>query len=129
MRAFSLFAPPKVLDGDARAKRRHMLARLGLAWLAMMQVMMFAFPGYLRGSTLSAGEASMFDEALFLMNWCSLVLTVPVVLYCAWPVWRGALGRIRNARVGMDVPVALGVAAAFVPSAMATWSGRGEVYF
>ncbi|CAM5345550.1 E1-E2 ATPase OS=Eoetvoesiella caeni OX=645616 GN=DFR37_101349 PE=4 SV=1 [Eoetvoesiella caeni] len=106
-----------------------MLARLGLAWLAMMQVMMFAFPGYLRSSPMSADEVSLLDEAIFLMNWCSLVLTVPVVLYCAWPVWQGALSRLRLVHVGMDVPVALGIVAAFVPSAVATWTGQGEVYF
>jgi len=128
MRAFSLFTPPKVLADGERKKRRHMLARLGLAWLAMMQVMMFAFPGYLRGSP-SSDDASLLDQAVFLMNWCSLALTVPVVLYCAWPVWSGALGRAQRAHLGMDVPVALGIVAAFIPSAMATWSGRGEVYF
>lgn len=106
-----------------------MLARLGLAWLAMMQVMMFAFPGYLRGGSMPADEVSLLDEAIFLMNWCSLVLTVPVVLYCAWPVWQGALSRLRLVRASMDVPVALGIAAAFIPSAVATWTGQGEVYF
>jgi len=63
------------------------------------------------------------------MNWVSLALTVPVVLYCAWPVWQGALRRVRQASVSMDVPVALGIVAAFIPSVCATFSGRGEVYF
>lgn len=129
MRAFSLFAPVKSLADDERKRRRHMLARLGLAWLAMMQVMMFAFPGYLRSGPMSAEEISLLDEAIFLMNWCSLFLTVPVVLYCAWPVWQGALSRLRLVHLGMDVPVALGIVAAFIPSAVATWTGRGEVYF
>ena len=106
-----------------------MLARLGLAWLVMMQVMMFAFPGYLRAEEVSPDNLSLLDRAIFLMNWLSLVLTVPLILFCAWPVWKGAFARIREGAISMDVPVALGIVAGFVPSAYATWKGQGEVYF
>src|SRR5690606_36528415 len=129
MRAPSLFAPPATLSDSERHRRRHMLARLGLAWLAMMQVMMFAFPGYLRHDGMAAENLELLDQAIFLMNWISLVITVPVMLYCAWPVWQGAFRSLRHGRVGMDVPVALGIIAAFIPSAMTTWSAKGEVYF
>jgi cation transport ATPase len=64
-----------------------------------------------------------------LMNWASLILTVPVVLYCAWPVWGGSWRNLRHGRVSMDVPVALGIIAAFLPSVHATWTAQGEVYF
>ncbi len=129
MRAFSIFSTPQGLSGPDRQKRRHMLARMGLAWLAMMQVMMFAFPGYLRSDSMAPDNLQLLDQAIFIMNWISLVLTVPVVLYCAWPVWGGAFGRMLRGRVSMDVPVALGIVAAFIPSVHATWTGRGEVYF
>jgi len=109
--------------------RRHRLARLGLAWLANMQVMMFAFPGYFRDGISGADNLAVLTRAVIVMNWISLALTVPVVLYCAWPVWRGAWRRMAQGGVNMDVPVALGIVAAFVPSAYATWTGRGEVYF
>ena len=129
MRTFSIFTLPAGLSDADRQKRRHMLARMGLAWLAMMQVMMFAFPGYLRSEDMGADNLQLLDQAIFIMNWISLVLTVPVVLYCAWPVWGGALLRIAQGRVSMDVPVALGIVAAFIPSAYATHVGSGEVYF
>ena len=106
-----------------------MLARLGLAWLAMMQVMMFAFPGYLRHEGMAPDNLELLDQAIFLMNWVSLLITVPVVLYCAQPVWAGAISRLAEKRVTMDLPVALGIVVAFIPSAWATWSGQGEVYF
>lgn len=106
-----------------------MLARLGLAWLAMMQVMMFAFPGYLRHEGMAPDNLELLDQAIFLMNWVSLLITVPVVLYCAQPVWAGALSRLAQGRVTMDVPVALGIAVAFIPSIHTTWAGSGEVYF
>lgn len=129
MRAFSIFAIPSSLGAEPRALRRRLLARLGLAWLIMMQVMMLAFPAYLRGAPMAGADRSFLDEAIIFMNWLSLVLTIPVVWYCAAPVWRNAFARLSRARISMDVPVALGIAAAFIPSVYATVSGRGEVYF
>ena len=49
------------------------------------------------------------------MRWASLMLTLPVVLYSAAPFFR-APGATALRRVGMDVPVALGIAAAFAAS-------------
>jgi len=128
-------APPLVLpprSDVASHARRHRLARLGLAWLANMQVMMFAFPGYFRDGVTGADNAAVLAKAVVVMNWISLAMTVPVVAYCAWPVWRGVartmVQRQRGA-VSMDVPVALGILAAFLPSVYVTWTGQGEVYF
>lgn len=112
-----------------RRSRRHMLARTGLAWLIMMQVMMLAFPGYLRHNARAADSQQALEQAIVLMNWLSLILCVPLVLYCAWPVWRGAWRSLGRGRIGMDVPVALGIVAAFIPSVIATWRDVGEVYF
>ncbi|CAM5189818.1 Cation transport ATPase OS=Castellaniella defragrans OX=75697 GN=HNR28_000841 PE=4 SV=1 [Castellaniella defragrans] len=112
-----------------RRARRHLLARTGLAWLIMMQVMMFAFPGYLRHAPHTTEVQRALDQAIALMNQASLALCLPLVLYCAWPLWRGAGADLLRRRIGMDVPVALGVFASFLPSAVATWRGSGEVYF
>ena len=103
--------------------------RLSLAWLAMMQVMMFAWPGYLRHDGIPTDALETLDWAIVLMNWASFALTVPVVLYSAWPIWRHAGDNLRHGRAGMDVPVALGIVAAFIPSVHATYTGHGEVYF
>ncbi len=116
--------PPREL-----VERRRTLVRLGLAWLVMMQVMMFALPGYLRFEAGPNDSLDVLDWAIFLMNWASLVMSVPVILYSAWPIWEGLAGAIRERRVTMDVPVAISMIAAFVPSALATLLGQGEVYF
>ena len=129
MRAKSIFAVPASLSDADRQQRRHALVRLSLAWLAMMQVMMFAWPGYLRHESMPADALETLDWAIVLMNWASFALTVPVVLYSAWPIWRHAGANLRQGRAGMDVPVALGIVAAFIPSVHATYTGRGEVYF
>lgn len=107
----------------AQRERRSMLWRLFVAGFGMMQVMMYAFPAYL------AGEGELTPDIELLMRWASLVLTLPVVLYSAAPFFRRALRDIRLRRLGMDVPVALGVGSAFVASVWATLTNGGEVYF
>ena len=111
------------------AQRRRGLVRLGLAWLAMMQVMMFALPGYLRPEAGGQDSLEVLDWAIFLMNWASLTLTIPVILYSAWPVWLGCARAWSARRITMDVPVGISLLAAFIPSVMATFQGAGEVYF
>lgn len=103
-------------------ERRSLLIRLGLAMLGMMQVMMYAWPVYLHGSDIPVSQTR-------LMQWASLMLTVPVVLISARPIFVNAWRQVRHAHVGMDVPVALGVGAAFIASVLATLRGHGETYF
>ncbi|MBN6211267.1 heavy metal translocating P-type ATPase [Ralstonia flatus] len=103
-------------------ERRSLLIRLGLAMLGMMQVMMYAWPVYLHGGDIPVSQTR-------LMQWASLLLTVPVVLISARPIFINAWRQVRHAHVGMDVPVALGIGAAFVASVVATVRGHGETYF
>ena len=49
-----------------------------------------------------------------LLRWASWVLTLPVVLYSAAPFFQRAWRDVKLRRLGMDVPVALGIAVAFV---------------
>jgi cation transport ATPase len=125
----SIFSINRPLTAAELIARRRDLVRLGLAWLAMMQVMMFALPGYLRIDAGPNDSIEVLDWAILLMNWASLTLAIPVVLYSAWPIWRGLYHAIQHHRVTMDVPVSISIVAAFIPSAVATVRGEGEVYF
>ncbi|MDR2638166.1 MAG: heavy metal translocating P-type ATPase [Zoogloeaceae bacterium] len=107
----------------AGKERREALWRVWVAGFGMMQVMMYAIPVYL------AGEGEMSPDIESLIRWASLVLTLPVVLYSAAPFFRGAWRDLKFLRVGMDVPVALGVGTAFAASVWATVTHSGEVYF
>jgi Cu2+-exporting ATPase len=120
-RAFP-YAPDRA-DAIHRAERRSALWRLFVAGFGMMQVMMYAIPAYL------AGEGTMPDDIAHLLRWASLSLTVPVVGYSAQPFFVGAWRALRAGRLGIDVPVALGIAVAFAASLWATLRGAGEVYF
>jgi Cu2+-exporting ATPase len=103
--------------------RKTLLRRLFVAGLAMMQVMMYAVPVYL------ATDGSMDAGMAALMGWASLLLTLPAVTYCAWPFLHGAWLDLRRGLPGMDVPVALGILAAFAGSAVSLVRGQGEVWF
>ena len=106
----------------AQKERKAALWRLFVAGFGMMQVMMYAVPVYL-------ADGDMTPDIEQLMRWASLILTVPVILYSAAPFFVSAWRDLKLRRVGMDVPVALGVGAAFAASVWATLIAAGEVYF
>ncbi len=110
------------VDDLHRRERRRALAGLAIAGLGMMQVMMYAVPVYLAGADMAADTEQ-------LMRWAGLVLTLPVLLYSAAPIFASAWRDMSGLRVGMDVPVALGIAVAFAASLQATLAGQGDVYF
>ena len=110
------------MDDLHRRERKQALARLAIAGLGMMQVMMYAVPVWLAGG-------DMTGDVDILMRWAGLILTLPVMVYSAAPIFGSAWRDLRAWRVGMDVPVAIGIAGAFAASVFATVTGVGDVYF
>ncbi|MDB5950470.1 MAG: heavy metal translocating P-type ATPase [Massilia sp.] len=104
-------------------ERKKLFRRLFIAGLSMMQVMMYALPVYL------ADDGTMDADMTALMQWSALLLTLPAVVYSAQPFWRGAWLGLKQRLPGMDLPVALGIAAAFGGSVASLLRGRGDVYF
>ncbi len=98
-----------------------------VAGFCMMQVMMYAMPEYV------ALPGEMTDDARHLMRWASWLITLPVVLFSCKPFFVNAWQDIRQRRVSMDLPVALGMAITFVVSSLGTFDSGGifgqEVYF
>ncbi len=130
MRVKSIFSLPADFTEAQKNERRHMLARLGLAWLVMMQCMMFAFPGYFSSLGQHDGTEA-FNQVVMALNWLSLVLTIPVLLYSAMPIWKGVFSDHHHGVVNMDWPVALGILVSFVPSVANTIypTAEGDVYY
>lgn len=116
---------------EARAQRRRewrqALWRLFVAGFCSMQIMMLATPSYVS----AAGELALEHKRL--LDWGSWLLTLPVLCFSAAPFFAGAWRAARQRRIGMDVPVALGIAVAFVASSGAAFDPGGafghEVYF
>lgn len=110
-------------DAQLERARATLFRQLFIAGLSMMQVMMYALPLYL------ATDGAISIAMSSLMRWAGLLLTLPAVLYSAQPFFLGAWRSLRNGVLSMDVPVALGILAAFSASVVATWRGVGLVYF
>ena len=114
-----------VRHGERLQKASKTLGRqLFVAGLSMMQVMMYVAPSY-----LAAEDGTLDDSMASLMRWASLLLTLPAICYSAMPFFQGAWASLRARTLGMDVPVALGILAAFFGSVVATFTGSGEVYY
>ena len=114
------------------SERRRIAARQSLwRWLVagfcMMQVMMYAWPAYV------AQPGDLSGEMEQLLRWASWVLTLPVVFFSCGPFFKNALRDMRQLRVSMDLPVALGMVITFVVSTAGTFDPQGifgrEVFF
>jgi Cu2+-exporting ATPase len=110
-------------DLTRRDERRKALWRLFVAGFCMMQVMMYAAPAYF------AEPGDITPDMAALLKWASCVLSLPVLLFSATPFFANAWRDLRARRVGMDVPVALGIVITFVASTASLVHGGGETYF
>lgn len=121
------YTPHALWEGSGaaaqRKETRSLLARLGIAAASAMNIMLLAVSQY-------AGDVSGIESGISaLFRWVSLGLALPAVLYSAWPYYRGAWSGLRRGMLHMDLPISLGILAAFSMSAAATVLNRGEVYF
>ncbi|HYD95818.1 MAG TPA: heavy metal translocating P-type ATPase [Noviherbaspirillum sp.] len=110
-------------DEQLQRAAKKLFRQVFIAGLSMMQVMMYAVPVYM------ATDGTMDADMEAMMRWASLLLTLPAVCYSALPFFQGAWANLKARALGMDVPVALGIGAAFIGSTVATISGKGDVYF
>jgi len=104
-------------------ERKQQIKRLGLSGALGMQIMIFAVAMY-TGNWWGIDET--FKQSF---RWISLALTVPILLYASSVFFKSAYRDIVNRRVGMDVPISLGISIAFIASLVSTIRGTGEVYF
>jgi len=110
-----------------QAQVRHQLWRLLVAGLCMMQVMMYAWPVYL------AEPGDIAPNLLSLLKWASWVLTLPVMFFATDIFTSAAWRDLKQGRISMDLPVALGIWVTFMVSSAAVLDSEGplgsEVYF
>ena len=113
----------QALDDARRREARDALKRLLVAGFGAMQSMMFAAVLYL-------GAIEPLDEATRgLFRWLGFLIATPVVFYSAQPFFAGAARSLAAGRLGMDVPVAIAIAAIYAASLIEALRGGGHVYF
>ncbi|WP_206485824.1 heavy metal translocating P-type ATPase [Thalassotalea sp. G2M2-11] len=117
--------PFKASEVEQSNKRQSktFIKRLGISGILMMQVMMIAIGLYF------GAFSDMSAHNLVYLRWISLILTIPIVSYGAFPFYQGAINALKAKRLSMDVPVSIAIVLAFSASAWATITQSGEVYF
>jgi P-type Cu+ transporter len=106
----------------ARSSTRKIWLQIGLAGFAFGNIMLFSLPTYL-GLDHFSGPAF---KSLF--GYLSLLLAAPVLVYSASDYWRSAWLSLRQRRLTLEVPIALGLAALYARSIFEVSSGLGEGY-
>ncbi|HKF44272.1 MAG TPA: cation-translocating P-type ATPase, partial [Thermoanaerobaculia bacterium] len=119
------FDPSHRRDVERDATRRDS-GRLVFAGAVGMVVMNLALARYFAGGTEAAGRFALWET---FARWCELAGSAVLLAYPGQDFFAGAWRDLRRRRLGMDVPIALGLAAAWIGSAWATVRGTGTVYF
>ncbi|MFU8843922.1 MAG: heavy metal translocating P-type ATPase, partial [Bacteroidales bacterium] len=88
-----------------------LLLKIGITGFVLMNVMMYTFPEYLPGGDLLEEDFKQF------FGWISLVLSLPVVFYCASDYFLSAWKSLKHRVISIDLPLALGILALFLQSA------------
>ena len=109
-----------------QARRRRNAERLIFAGAAGMLVMNFALATYLMGAADAAGTLPLW---VLIGRWTSLLITTAILAYPGQDFFIGAWRDLRNRRLGMDIPIVLGLSAAYLGGLHATVTQHGEVYF
>jgi P-type Cu+ transporter len=105
-----------------RADHRKLYLKIGLAGFAFGNVMLFAFPDYLDTTTvLSAQFKTLFA-------WLSILFSTPVLLYSASDYFVSSWYTLKQRKISLDVPVALGISALYFRSLYDILSGIGTGY-
>lgn len=97
--------------------------RFIIAAFCSLNIMMFAYPLY---ATYFSYDGEGYGE---LFAWLSLVVSLPVVLYSGYPIWKRFTLSLRTGYLGMETLVTIGVASAFALSLYELWIGGTKVYF
>ena len=117
---------PIIQDSESSLRRneaRRLIARMGIAGASAANIMLLSVSQYAGDfSGIEAGYSALF-------RWVSLGLALPAITYSAWPFYRGAWNGLRQKMLHMDLPISLGIVAAFLVSVIATIQNRGEVYY
>lgn len=117
------YKPATLQNKHQQAVSASLYLRFIIAAFFSANIMMFAYPIY----------ASYFYEGgsqyALLFSWLSLIGSLPVLTYSAWPIWRRFYAGIKARMWGMEALVLMGITAAFGLSLFELLRGSHYVYF
>ncbi len=101
------------------AEGRDLLARIGVAAFASMNVMLLSV------AVWAGADASTRE----LLHWFSAAITLPAVAFSAWPFFRSAALALRAGRLDMDIPISTAILVAAGISLWETLLGGRQAFF
>lgn len=119
------YAPLITLNGKEVTKQsvnKIIYYKLGIAGFCFGNIMMLSLPEYLS----VFGDLTLQMQQMF--SYLSLLLALPVFFYCASGYFSSAWQAIKNKVINIDLPIALGLVAAFTQSAVEIIQGIGNGY-
>ena len=84
--------------------------RFSIAAFCALNIMMFSYPLYTSYFGIST------DGYAQTLGWLSFYLSLPLISYSAWPIWRRLFISFKSGLFGMETLIFLGVSTAFVIS-------------
>ncbi len=111
------------VEADEAARFLMLLKCLGVAAFAAMNIMLFSI------SIWSGEAASMPQETRDFFHLLSGLIALPAAAYAGQPFYVSALTAIRQGRLNMDVPIAIGVTLALGLSVYETAHHAEHAYF
>jgi len=106
-----------------RYRQRDLLVRIGVAGFAFGNIMLFSFPDYLGLDRIIDPDFSGFFVAV------SMLFSLPVVFFSASGYFKSAYLGIKQGKVSIDVPIAIGIMALFLRSMYEVATDNGIGYF
>lgn len=109
-------------DDGLKKKSKDLLVKLGVAGFSFGNIMLMSFPEYL--------SFQFQDEAFYIevFAWLNLLLSLPLIFYCAQDYFVSAYKGISHKIINIDVPIALGMSVLFLRSAYDIISSTGPGY-
>lgn len=117
------YAPIPLDSAQRKAVSTSLYLRFGVAAFCSLNIMMLAYPLY---ATYFSYDGEGYGN---LFAWLSFAVSLPVLLYSAWPIWRRFLVSLQTGFFGMETLVAIGVTAATGLSLHELFVGGTRVYF
>lgn len=113
---------PEAAEGALKRQNRALLFRMAFAGFAMMNLLWVSIALY------SGADKGEFRSLFY---WVGFALATPTLFYSGWPFLKGALTGLRQLRLGMDLPIAIGATSTWAYSVYVTLNpgATGEVYY
>jgi Cu+-exporting ATPase len=120
------YPPTLTLDDSGKAKpatfRKKAWLQIGIAGFGFGNIMLMSLPFYFG---LDTSNGPWFRA---MAGWLSLAIALPVIVYGAADIWRGAWLSARQRTITLEVPLAAGLAAIYLSSIVAVAAHHGPGY-